>query len=80
LAKTQQYSSDKFIIVSISGEAKARISALACSDTPSGHDRWTLRLLADKAIEFGFVDSISHNAEQIVLRTPSIQTNQLLSF
>lgn len=47
--------------VSISGEARARITALACSQAPAGHARWTLRLLADKAVELGFCDSISHN-------------------
>jgi transposase len=45
----------------ISGESRARITALACSDAPAGHVRWTLRLLADKAVELGFIDSISHN-------------------
>jgi transposase len=45
----------------ISGEEKARITALACSEVPEGHARWTLRLLADKAVELGFIDSISHN-------------------
>lgn len=45
----------------ISGEEKARITALACSEVPQGHARWTLRLLADKAVELGFIDSISHN-------------------
>jgi transposase len=44
----------------ISGEQKARITALACSEAPAGHARWTLRLLADKAVEFGLVDSISY--------------------
>ena len=44
----------------ITGEMKARITALACSDAPEGHARWTLRLLADKAVEFGLVDSISY--------------------
>lgn len=44
----------------ITGEQKARITALACSDAPEGHARWTLRLLADKAVEFGLVDSISY--------------------
>ena len=44
----------------ISGESRARITALACSETPEGHARWTLRLLADKAVEFGLVDSISY--------------------
>lgn len=44
----------------ITGEMKARITALACSAAPFGHARWTLRLLADKAVEFGLVDSISY--------------------
>jgi hypothetical protein len=42
----------------ISYEAKARITALAFSDAPKRHARWTLRLFADKAVEFGLVDSI----------------------
>jgi transposase len=44
----------------ITGEQKARITALACSDAPSGHANWTLRLLADKAVELGFIERISH--------------------
>lgn len=44
----------------ITGQQKARITALACSEAPAGHARWTLRLLADKAVEFGLVDSISY--------------------
>lgn len=32
---------------------------VTCSPAPSGHDHWTLRLLAGKAVELGFVDSIS---------------------
>lgn len=52
----------------ISGEAKAKITALACSDAPVGHARWTLRLLADKAVEAGFLDAISHNAVKEILK------------
>lgn len=52
----------------ISGEACARITALACSEVPTGHARWTLRLLADKAVEFGFCDSISHNHVGSILK------------
>lgn len=44
----------------ISGEQKARITALACSEAPVGHARWTLRLLADKAVEFGLVERVSY--------------------
>lgn len=52
----------------ISGDARARITALACSTAPSGHARWTLRLLADKSVELGFVEHISHQAVKEILK------------
>lgn len=55
----------------ISGAARARITALACSAAPEGHARWTLRLLADKAVEFGLVEAISHNTVKEVLKKTS---------
>ena len=42
------------------GKEKAKITALACSNAPDGHSQWSLRLLADKAVELKIVDSISH--------------------
>ena len=39
--------------------AEAHIVAIACSDPPAGHAHWTLRLLADKAVELGYVESIA---------------------
>jgi transposase len=59
----------------ISGEACARITALACSSAPEGHARWTLRLLADKSVELGLCDSISHNHVGAILKkTTSART------
>ena len=52
----------------IDGAARAKITALACSKAPTGHARWTLRLLADKAIELGFCESISHETVKEVLK------------
>lgn len=52
----------------ITGESCARITALACSDAPKDHSRWTLRLLADTAIELGLIDSISHNHVRAILK------------
>lgn len=52
----------------ISGETRARITALACSTAPEGHARWTLRLLADKAVEQGFCDAVSHNHIRSILK------------
>jgi transposase len=52
----------------ISGDARAQITALACSDTPEGFGRWTLRLLADKAVELEFVESISYKTVGEILK------------
>lgn len=46
----------------ITGDVEAKITMLACSDAPEGQARWTLRLIADKVVELGYVDSISHTA------------------
>jgi putative transposase len=54
--------------VEIDGAQRAKITALACSDAPDGHARWTLRLLADKAVQLGFVGTISHNAVKEILK------------
>jgi putative transposase len=54
--------------VEIDGAQRAKLTALACSTAPTGHARWTLRLLADKAVELGFVESISHNAVKEILK------------
>ena len=59
----------------IDGVARAKITALACSSAPNGHARWTLRLLADKAVELGFCDSISHTSvKEILKKTRSSRT------
>jgi len=52
----------------LDGKRRAQITALACSRAPAGHAGWTLRLLADKAVELGFVESISHTAVRKVLK------------
>lgn len=36
------------------GGQRAKITALACSEAPKGHSRWSLRPLADKVAELGF--------------------------
>jgi transposase len=50
------------------GEQRAQITALACSEPPEGHTRWSLRLLADKLVELEIVESISHVTVQDVLK------------
>jgi transposase len=54
------------------GAFEARLIALACSDVPEGHRRWTVRLLADKAVELRFAESVSHMTVQRVLKKTSL--------
>ncbi len=54
------------------GEFEARLVALSCGDPPEGRARWSLRLLADRAVELGYIDSVSHETVRRVLKkTPS---------
>ena len=56
---------------SLDGRAEARLIALACSEAPEGRDRWSLRLLADKAVELGIVEAISHETVRKTLKKTS---------
>jgi transposase len=50
------------------GEFEAHLIALSCSEPPEGFSRWSLRLLADKAVELNYIDSISHEAVRRILK------------
>ena len=52
----------------IDGRQRAKITALACSAPPEGHARWSLRLLADKAVELELVDAISYGEVRLILK------------
>lgn len=61
--------------ISISGEERAKITALACSDAPEGYSQWSLRLLAEKAVELELVEEISHtHVNRILKKTNSSRT------
>lgn len=50
------------------GAFEARLIALACSPAPEGYRRWTVRLLADKAVELNLAPAVSHMTVQRVLK------------
>lgn len=56
----------------VDGKVEAAIIALACREAPEGHSRWTLRLLADKAVSLNIVDSISYVRVQQILKKRNI--------
>jgi hypothetical protein len=45
--------------IQFGGEFEARLLALACSESPEGRSRWTVRLLAEKMVELKIVPSVS---------------------
>ena len=51
--------------------AEAHLIALACSPAPEGHEHWNLRLLADRMVELGVVESLSHEAVRLHLKKTS---------
>ena len=54
--------------IEIDGNQRAKITALACSDPPEGYAEWNLRLLADKAVELGYCESLSHTSVRRILK------------
>ena len=50
------------------GAFEARLVALACSPAPPGRKRWTLRLLAEKVVELGWVERVSVMTVQRTLK------------
>lgn len=56
----------------LDGEQEAKVIALSCSKPPEGYARWTVRLLASKSVELGFVDSISTTTIHKLLKKRNI--------
>jgi transposase len=58
--------------IKFNGEDRAKITALACSDTPDGRAKWSLQLLADKAVELELVESISPSKVEEILKKTNL--------
>lgn len=56
----------------VTGEVEAHIIALACGEPPKGYAKWTLRLLADRSVKLGYIDSISHTQVGRILKKTNI--------
>jgi len=54
--------------ISLSGEQRAKITALACSAPPEGYARWSLRLLSDRLVELEIVEGVSHTEVGRILK------------
>jgi len=58
--------------IKFDGAFEARLITLACSDAPEGRTRWTVRLLADKAVELNIAESVSLMTVQRVLKKTNL--------
>jgi hypothetical protein len=55
----------------LDGEAEAHLIALACSAPPEGRRVWSLRLLRERFVRLGYVDSVSHETIRTTLKKMS---------
>jgi transposase len=56
----------------LDGEKEAKVIALCCGAVPSGHARWTLRLLAERVVELDIVEAVSHETVRRCLKKTSL--------
>ena len=52
----------------LDGEQEAKIIALRLGEPPEGYSNWSLRLIAQKTVELGIVESISHTTVSTTLK------------
>ncbi len=52
----------------LDGKQEAYLVALTCSTPPSGQKRWTMRLLADRLVALGVVETISDETVRVTLK------------
>jgi hypothetical protein len=59
------------------GDLEAHLIALSCSQAPEGFSRWSLRLLAEKAVELEYVESLSHETVRRILKKTNLNPGKL---
>ncbi len=52
----------------LTAKQEALLIALACSTPPEGKERWALRMLADRMVELGHVEDLSHETVRRTLK------------
>jgi hypothetical protein len=59
----------------VDGVGEARLIALACGDPPTGYERWSLRLLAERLVRLEVVAAVAHETvRQTLQQTRSSRT------
>jgi transposase len=52
----------------LNGNHEAYLIALACGEKPEGHERWSVRLLAHKMVEAGYVEQVGRETIRVTLK------------
>lgn len=58
------------------GDFEAHLIALSCSKPPEGQAQWSLRLLADKVVELGYIESVSYETVRRVLKKTKLSPGE----
>lgn len=56
----------------LDGKAEAHLVAIACGAPPEGRSRWTLRLLGDRLVALGHVESVGHETVRRTLKKTNL--------
>lgn len=52
----------------LDGKQEAKVIAMRLGEPPKGYANWSLRLLAERVVEIGLVESISHETIRRTLK------------
>jgi len=56
----------------ITGDVEARVIQIACSEPPKGYARWTLRMIADRAVKLEILNSLSNESVRQLLKKTNL--------
>jgi hypothetical protein len=52
----------------LNGREEAYLIALSCAEKPEGRERWSVRLLAHKLVEAGYVEQVGRETVRVTLK------------
>jgi hypothetical protein len=55
----------------LNGREEAYLIALSCGEKPAGHQGWSVRLLAHKMVEVGYVEQVGRETIRVTLKKMS---------
>ena len=61
----------------VTGEVEARLCAIACSEPPEGHSRWTMQAIADELRRLEVIDYITDSTVCEVMKKTKLGRGSL---